>query len=1551
MKLSVSLFLSILVCPIAAAATSCGGDGERACCVASDERVTANGCNAGNIEQPKCGPDTGQSDCKCGGSGLAVFFGSSSSSHCAAVAHCGENGERACCLSDDRFPDNPIPLSAGCRGTADGGVANLTEIAGGVPGTGVCGGSNLLGLKSNGHCVPCGTEGAHACVGGGIPDTEGCGPGLSKGAFGLCSACGGDGQQLCRADVEDFMCNPGFHPAAGVCREDRKIAEPDCNCDAVPPAGDPAAPVRGYADLHLHMFANLGFGGVTVWGDAFDKRGGIGQALRGDNYAQRTADYVLNGHIRQGINNDVVPIDLFRKQQLVHGDFHANDIIGAGNYQQCCFGLPGLPSLSNTGVQWDENLIENNFVGWPKWNSVTHQQAYYGWLNRAHRGGLRLVVMLAVTNETLCVSGRHLDYPEFDCKDTSQSIKLQLAKAIEMEDWLDSECRQARSIYDQLSSLGSLTSSQQVQLTEETARMERSCAARSLPPTLAAPAGWFKIARSPQEAREAIAGGQLAVVLGIEEANLFGCNSGTCGLPYIKEQLDIFHDLGVRHIFPIHNFDNDYGGAATWMDTIAVGNRYATGKWYATENCPDASAAVGDDSGYGTKLAPGFSDWLAGLILDTHGVFQGLDTPDYYPDLTTSCNQKGLTPLGSRLVEAMMRKGMIIDVDHMSIKALDATLTLAEANSYPGIVASHALLFDLTKKDFRHERMRTTGQLKRIAALGGMIGAMTQPPEGAGAGEGTPVTIQEWPGSNVDNDCQASSKTWAQMYEFVTGTVPLDGGKKWPVAFGTDFNGISRHNAPRFGIDACDGQVRAGTDADKVSYPFTIDGFGTFDKQETGGRTFDFNDDGLAHVGLLPDMIADLKQVGLGNDGDLDPLFQSAEYYLQMWEKSLVAAATIPRGPDDDDVAPTVTATPASPANGSGWNKGPGFFVKFDAQDNPGGAGVKGVFVFLVGPQYPPFDLRRSDEATLDVTVKEGKTQLFYTAADLNGNVRDLQTIDVWLDSTPPTIDGTASPPPSNPAASPPWNKEDVTVAFACSDALSGVASCPTPVVVSIEGAGLSVTAYASDLAGNSNGATVGNINIDKTAPGINGNVVPAPNAAGWNRTNVSAHFECTDAVSGVASCGPDVMLTSEGTGQSAAGNAVDAAGNASSATVENVNIDKTAPVIALTSPAQDAAFVLGEAVPADWSASDALSGIASASGTTATGSLIDTASAGAKSFTVTAIDVAGNAVSVTHGYKVLSPPDLVIAKSHPGAFAQGDAADNYTITVTNIGEVATSGTVTVVDTLPVGLTGTALAGTDWACTLATLTCTRDDPLLPASSYPPILLTVAVATTAPASVTNTATVSGGGDADAGNNFASDPTVIAQRNFSGTSAGEGGGTATASFTTADGGAGCGFSSAAFVPLSSVATPAPSRLVFPGGLFDFEVSGCAPGFTMQLTLTYPNPLQLGTSYWKFGPRPGYPAPAWYELPASINGNSVTITITDGALGDDDFALGANGTIVDPGGAARFDPILVPALRDGIVWALVLLLGLLGVLHLRPSTRGRLLRAVKLPLGRYA
>jgi uncharacterized repeat protein (TIGR01451 family) len=152
----------------------------------------------------------------------------------------------------------------------------------------------------------------------------------------------------------------------------------------------------------------------------------------------------------------------------------------------------------------------------------------------------------------------------------------------------------------------------------------------------------------------------------------------------------------------------------------------------------------------------------------------------------------------------------------------------------------------------------------------------------------------------------------------------------------------------------------------------------------------------------------------------------------------------------------------------------------------------------------------------------------------------------------------------------------------------------------------------------------------------------------------------------------------------------------------------------------------------------------------------------GDQTITVTDTHSAGFAGTAT--VNVNTTPDLTIAKSHTGNFSVGQTGAAYTITVSNTGHGPTSGTVTVVDTLPTGLTATAISGTGWSCTLATLTCTRADAIGALNTYPVIILTVNVAANAPALVTNTATVSGGGETNTANNSASDPTTILAPDF-------------------------------------------------------------------------------------------------------------------------------------------------------------------------------------------
>ncbi len=128
--------------------------------------------------------------------------------------------------------------------------------------------------------------------------------------------------------------------------------------------------------------------------------------------------------------------------------------------------------------------------------------------------------------------------------------------------------------------------------------------------------------------------------------------------------------------------------------------------------------------------------------------------------------------------------------------------------------------------------------------------------------------------------------------------------------------------------------------------------------------------------------------------------------------------------------------------------------------------------------------------------------------------------------------------------------------------------------------------------------------------------------------------------------------------------------------------------------------------------------------------------------------------------FELQGAPDLTPSKTHTGVFVRGGTG-TYILRVTNVGTGATAGTVTLSDTLPTGLSYKAASGSGWTVSVSgsTVTATRADTLAANVSYPDLTLSVNVLPSAPSTLTNSATVSGGGDTTPGNNTATDPTTV------------------------------------------------------------------------------------------------------------------------------------------------------------------------------------------------
>jgi len=240
------------------------------------------------------------------------------------------------------------------------------------------------------------------------------------------------------------------------------------------------------------------------------------------------------------------------------------------------------------------------------------------------------------------------------------------------------------------------------------------------------------------------------------------------------------------------------------------------------------------------------------------------------------------------------------------------------------------------------------------------------------------------------------------------------------------------------------------------------------------------------------------------------------------------------------------------------------------------------------------------------------------------------------VDPSPPTIGYTLSP--ASPDGNNGWYKSSVTLTWTVTEGDSPSTLQKTGCVDQNITADQGATQYSCSAtsAGGSTGPVDVTIKRDATVPTINGTPSPAANGFGWNKTDVVVSFTCGDNLSGVtaANCGPDQTLSGEGAGQSATGNAEDNAGNTASATVSNINIDKTAPNVSLVGgPANGGSYYFGSVPLAPTcSASDGLSGLDGNCAVTGYGTTV-----GSHTVTASAKDKAGNESTTTATYTVLA--------------------------------------------------------------------------------------------------------------------------------------------------------------------------------------------------------------------------------------------------------------------------------------------------------------------------
>ncbi|MGB8328233.1 MAG: IPT/TIG domain-containing protein [Steroidobacteraceae bacterium] len=219
------------------------------------------------------------------------------------------------------------------------------------------------------------------------------------------------------------------------------------------------------------------------------------------------------------------------------------------------------------------------------------------------------------------------------------------------------------------------------------------------------------------------------------------------------------------------------------------------------------------------------------------------------------------------------------------------------------------------------------------------------------------------------------------------------------------------------------------------------------------------------------------------------------------------------------------------------------------------------------------------------------------------------------------------------------WYVGDVGLTWQVTDPESPISSpaCAASVVTA-DTAGATFSCSATSAGGSASASVT--LKRDASIPTAAATASPVANTAGWRRTAVTVSFTGTDSISGIASCSASVALRTEEVGQqSAPGVCTNGAGLASAAVrVSGINIDLTRPNVTVTSPVAGATYARNSVVPANFTCSDTLSGLAAANGcagTVANGFAINTATAGSKNFSVTGRDAAGNTRTTTIRYYV----------------------------------------------------------------------------------------------------------------------------------------------------------------------------------------------------------------------------------------------------------------------------------------------------------------------------
>jgi hypothetical protein len=593
----------------------------------------------------------------------------------------------------------------------------------------------------------------------------------------------------------------------------------------------------GFVDLHTHPMANLAFGGKLLYGGP-----DIGSLLPADptcKHNVRANDEVQAlGHDKSthGGVNFINPLD------NPCGDAIREQVIHA--FQQ---------SLNANDPSGDAYGYPS-FADWPRWNDLTHQRMWVDWIRRAWLGGLRVMVALAVNNKSF---GDLTAGPGDYATDDKASADLQL---------------------DEIKAF------------------------------VGRHPDFMELALTSSDLNRIVSAGHLAVIMGVEIDHMgdLGAAAPTPGYSYPEDpgvplnqlvsEIDrLYFDKGVRYIFPVHLLDNAIGGSAAYQSVFNASNVRESGHpWQLV--CADGTYDHMSDFTYDNNdLSP--LNIAAQLGKTGFAVTSISYKPCPQSQSLPRIGQKNslaLTGNGPAAIKEMMRLGMLIDIDHMSQAAADQALQLACSQNinpqfvppfaaascafgYPMNSGHNAIRGDVPIPNSNwNERALRLDQYMMIGGLHGMAGV--------GGAKQDPFT-------------------WWRLYSHITQVMGSDSSQPYNpdgscppllaavpcgsvvAAFGTDTDGLE------FGMPPPTGH--------NVRYAVALD-YNSFAASSDGSKIWNFNAEGVAHYGMLPDFLQYLRLNSgqpMGQTWVDNNFMYGADYLYRTWQIAEARSKCVPLPP------------------------------------------------------------------------------------------------------------------------------------------------------------------------------------------------------------------------------------------------------------------------------------------------------------------------------------------------------------------------------------------------------------------------------------------------------------------------------------------------------------------------------------------------------------------------------------------------------------------------------------------------------------------------------